>query len=274
MIYKQAGLSPREAHLLSTWERARKTRITLDELRESLGQPAARIVVGSLLRKGLLERIGPGNYLVHPFRALAHPQAVSSAVMAAMLLADEPYYLGGWWALSLHRLTQQVYGSLLDAYTTRQRRNRTLGAARMIFHVLPPSAFTYGVAVVTIDGTAVRVSDPERTVLDALDYPKTFGGVREALRLVVPGLRLIDVERLISYAARGSRPSTCQRLGVLLERRGVAQEALTPLARRVEETASLLSMLPDLPRTGSVNTRWRVVENDHDESRDRGSESW
>jgi len=34
------------------------------------------------------------------------------------------------------------------------------------------------------------------------------------------------------------------------------------IARRIRETASLLSMLPDAPRTGPVNPRWRVVEND------------
>ena len=37
---------------------------------------------------------------------------------------------------------------------------------------------------------------------------------------------------------------------------------LAPLKPRVQETTTLLSMLPDQPRSGPVNVRWRVVEND------------
>lgn len=271
MSYNGTALSSHEAGLLSAWERQRRSRVTIGELREILG-PEARATVTGLVRKGLLERIAPGLYLVHPFRSLARTRAVSSAVVAAALLADTPYYFGGWWAFSLHRLTQQMYGSLLDAYVTRERRPRRLGSARLVFHVLPLTAFDYGIETIAVEGTDVRVSDAERTVLDALDYPKTFGDVRAALQLVGPALERVDRGRLVAHAARGSRPSTCQRLGVLLERRGATLRSLAPLARRTRETASLLSMLPDAPRTGPVNTRWRVVENDLGSSDSLGHE--
>lgn len=184
--------------------------------------------------------------------------------MLSALLADEPHYLGGWWAFSLHRLSQQVYSSVIDAYVTRERRPRRLGSARVVFHVVPPTALAYGIESIAIEGTPVRVSDAERTVLDALNYPSAFGGMREALRLVEPTLGKIDRRRLVAYAARGSRSSTCQRLGVLLERRGSNPRALAPLTRCAERTTSLLSMVPDAPRTGPVNPTWWVVENDRD----------
>ena len=265
MIYNTPGLSSIEIALLSSWERERKDRISIGELRQRLGHET-RGVVDSLVQKGLLERIAPGLYLIHPFRSLARPRAVSAPVVAAALLADEPYYLGGWWAFSLHRLTQQVYGSLMDAYVTRERRSRRLRSARLVFHVLPSAAFDYGIETVRIEETDVHVSDAARTVLDALDYPKTFGGLRAVLQLVEPALARVDRKQLVAYAVRGSRPSTCQRLGVLLERRGATAHSLAPLARRTRETASLLSMLPDAPRTGPVNARWRVVENDQESS--------
>ena len=62
-------------------------------------------------------------------------------------------------------------------------------------------------------------------------------------------------------------------LGLLLERLGAPPRSLAPLDRRVRETASLLSMLPDSPRTGRVNPRWRVVENDHDSADQSDEES-
>jgi predicted transcriptional regulator of viral defense system len=261
VIYNVTPLSGPETGLLATWERERRSRVTIRELRQLLGSET-RSVVSSLLEKGLLERIAPGLFLIHPFRSLSRPRAVSAPVVAAALLADEPYYLGGWWAFSVHRLSQQVYGSILDAYAIREHRPRRLRTARLVFHVLPRAAFEYGIETITVEGTDVCVSDAERTILDALDYPKTFGGVRAALQLVGPALDRVDRRRLVIYAARGSHPSTCQRLGVLLERRGASARSLAPLARRIRETASLLSMLPDAPRTGPVNRRWRVVEND------------
>jgi predicted transcriptional regulator of viral defense system len=265
VIYNGSSLSSLETGLLSAWERERRSRVTIGELRQLLG-PETRNVVTGLVEKSLLERIAPGLFLIHPFRSLSRPRAVSAPVVAAALLADEPYYLGGWWAFSLHRLTQQVYGSIVDAYATRERRPRRLRTAKLVFHVLPRAAFEYGIETIVLEGMDVRVSDAERTILDALDYPKTFGDVRAALQLVEPALDRVDRRRLVNYAARGSHPSTCQRLGLLLERRGASARSLAPLTRRIRETASLLSMLPDAPRTGKVNTKWRLVENDQESS--------
>ena len=116
--------------------------------------------------------------------------------------------------------------------------------------------------IVQLEGAEVRVSDPERTVLDSLDYPRLFGGIDRSVSLVSEALPSLDRQRLIAYAARGSRLSTCQRLGVLLERTGTPARQLAPLRRRVRQTRSLLSVLPDAPRRGRVNRLWSVVEND------------
>ena len=39
---------------------------------------------------------------------------------------------------------------------------------------------------------SVRISDAERTILDALDYPKTFSDLRAALQLVMPALDHVE----------------------------------------------------------------------------------
>jgi predicted transcriptional regulator of viral defense system len=72
----------------------------------------------------------------------------------------------------------------------------------------------------------------------------------------------VDRAKLVEYAVRGARSSTCQRLGVLLERAGAAPRRLTELHRRVLKTKSVLSMEPGTPRRGAFNRRWSVIEND------------
>jgi len=179
-------------------------------------------------------------------------------------LADEPYYLGGYWAWSYHRLTEQVHGSRIDAFVTRWRPARAVANARIVFHRTAPARLMFGTVQVTIEHLAVCVSDLERTLLDALDYPNLLGSLSDSVERVTAALHKANTKQLIAHAAHGSRSSTCQRIGLLLERHGVPAAALQPLRRRVMRSASVLSLWPNRQRSGRVHPLWRVVENDQD----------
>jgi len=183
-------------------------------------------------------------------------------VATEALLRDERHYLGGLWALSFHGLTEQSYASVVDAFVTHRLTARRLGAGRVRFHVLLNRAFEYGIMTSEIEGMAVHLSDRERTLLDAFDRSRIFGGPDRALKIAREHLRRMDRRRLVHYAVTGSRSNTCQRLGVLLQRTGMSERALAPLLARAKETRALLSMNPAAPRKGRVNRRWNVVEND------------
>jgi predicted transcriptional regulator of viral defense system len=205
--------------LLAGWERERRVSVTLDDIRRAVGGSVARDVASRLVAKKALERIGAGRYMVRPLRTLSRPTAASAPVQAAVLLQGEPYYLGGLWALTFHRLTEQQHVSLLDAFAARRHSS-------------------------------------------LLDFPALAGGGGEALRMVKQTLPRVDCAKLVEYAVRGARSSTCQRLGVLLERAGGAHRRLTNLHKRVLKTKSVLSMEPGTPRRGPFNRRWSVIEND------------
>ncbi|WP_248345743.1 type IV toxin-antitoxin system AbiEi family antitoxin domain-containing protein [Anaeromyxobacter paludicola] len=257
-----APLSRREVSLLAEWERERRVILTMDVIRQAVGADAAQDVAWRLVQKRALARIGRGKYLVRPLRTLNRATTPSAAVLAAALLQGEPYYLGGRWALTFHRLTEQQYSSALDAFAARRHQGRRLGAARLAFHRVQAAQFDYGIAAVTVEGVPVQLSDPERTLLDLLDFPSVAGTSDDALRLVEPVLPKVSARKLVEYAARGSRSSTCQRLGVLLERAGVSGRVVAALHERVRSTKSVLSMRPGVPRVGRLNPSWRVVEND------------
>jgi predicted transcriptional regulator of viral defense system len=256
------SLSQREVRLLSGWERERRVIVTIAEIRTLVGEARATDVAHELVRKRALQRVRPGTYLVRPFRSIGRATLHSTAIAAEALLQGEPHYLGGLWALSFHQLTEQRYESILDVFLTHRLASRVLGAARVRFHVLPPRAFEYGTIRAAIEGVPVHVSDVERTLLDAFDHPRIFLGISRALELAKSQLGRVDRHRLIAHAIAGSKPSTCQRLGVLLERTGERQKTLTQLHAKARQTRSLLSLNPDAPRKGPVNRRWNVVEND------------
>lgn len=256
-----SGLSKREVALIAGWERDRRKFLTTEDIRASVGPTAATTVTSSLVRKGVLERVERGVYLVRPIRSLLRPTSPSAPMVLAAMLHAEPYYLGGLWALTQHGLTDQQYVSVLDAFVTRVRSARSLAGARVVFHAVPPRAMDYGMSEVRIEEVAVRVSDRPRTLLDLLDYPRMVGGLRLAVALFTAGLPRVDITNLVDYAVRGSRSATCQRLGVLLERIRAPEPVLRMLNARVEGPRPLTSMVPG-PRKGRVNNRWRVVEND------------
>jgi predicted transcriptional regulator of viral defense system len=257
----KASLSQREVAFLAGWERERRKYVTSEDLRALAGAPAARAVASALVRKGVLQRIGKGLYLVRPLRSLLRPTRPSSPFVLGVLLHSEPYYLGGRWALAHHGLTGQQVVSLLDAFVTRRRPPRTLAGARVKFHVLPRRLIEHGLTSVDIEGIPVRVSDLERTLLDLLDHPRTVGGVSRAVELFLGGLPRARLVTLVDQAIRGSRTCTCQRLGSILERRASPGPLLRRLDARVKGTRSMISMVPG-PRRGRFNRRWNVVEND------------
>jgi len=259
-IYKRS-LSRREVALLSAWERERRVSVTLDEIRRAVGRAVARDVASRLVAKKALERIGAGRYLGRPLRTLLRPTVTSAAVQAAVLLQGEPYYLGGLWALTFHRLTQQQYVSVLDAFVARRRTSRQLGA-KLVFHRVSSERLAYGTIATDVEGMSVQLSDPERTLIDLLDFPGLAGGSGEALRIVKEALPRVAHEKVVEYAARGARSSTCQRVGVLLERAGTSPRRLAGLHKRVMKTKSVLSMDPGASRKGPFNRRWGVIEND------------
>lgn len=260
-IYR-ASLSRREVSLLAVWERERKISVTLDEIRRAVGSAVARDVASRLVAKKALERVGPGRYLVRPLRTLSRPTVTLAAVQAAALLQSEPYYLGGLWALTFHRLTEQQYVSALDAFVARRHPSRPLAGARLAFHRVSSERLKYGNVAIDLEGMSVRISDPERTLIDLLDFPGLAGGGGEPLRMVKTALPRVAHDKFVEYAASGARSSTCQRVGVLLERAGTSPRRLAELRRRVMKTKSVLSMDPGAPRTGSFNQRWSVIEND------------
>ncbi len=121
---------------------------------------------------------------------------------------------------------------------------------------------TWGIDKKVIENININISDLERTLLDILDYPRLAGGIRRSLVFFKEGLPRANRKRLVDYAIRAGRLSTCQRVGVLLERSGSSARSLSRLKKKAAGTKSVLSMIAGGERKGTLNNRWNVVEND------------
>lgn len=263
-----APLSRREVALLGEWERTGIHRVTTADIASALdvSPPAAAVVLSRLVHKGALARVGRGIYEVRPMRAVGIPWATSALVAVAALLDGRDYYVGGPVALTTHHLTEQVYHAVIDVFTPIQRPTLVHGQAQIVFHTWRwPEAYRLGIVGVPIEGVAVQMSDPERTLLDLIDRPTLLGSARSALNLVRRAIRLIDVDRIVAYGAHWTRRATRQRLGYILERAGVERGRLAALLPNGRPT-HVVSLLVDEPACGPIHSPWRVRAND---ARDR-----
>jgi predicted transcriptional regulator of viral defense system len=246
--------------MLAEMSRRRQDRLSVVEARHLVGTPALK-VVSSMARKGLLDRVRRGVYVVRPLRAIARPWSLTALVAVEQAMAGEPHYIGGLAAFTLHRLTEQTHATVIDVYLAAHRRTATIANARVRFHKIAKADLLLGLQTVAIEQVPVSVSDPERTLLDALDRPAAVGGLLHGVPLVLRALDRVDTALLASYACTQSSTSTIQRLGVLLERRGAAEGILAALSDRVRDTVNKPAMLPG-SRRGRLHPRWRIIEND------------
>lgn len=222
---------------------------------------AAPKVVASMVHKGALDRVGRGVYVVRPLRAIGRLWSVSAFAAIAQALRGKKYYVGGLAALTLHRLTNQLHASTIDVFLAGRMAPQLLANAKVRFHRVAASELETGVDSMSIEQVPVSVSDPERTLIDALNYPSAFGGIAQGVRAVESGLPKVDPDRLVTYALKLSAMSSLQRLGVLMDRQGAPESLLARLEGEVRNTKNVPALVPG-PRRGPLNPRWHISEND------------
>ena len=256
------SLTSRETAVLQWADKGGRARVTTGDLQALFGDRAGIKVASSLARKGVLDRVGRGVYTLRPLRALASPWSSPSLVAVAHLFGDMRYYVGGPAAMALHGFTTETLTSHVDVFSKAHRRAREVGGVQLVFHRAGEWAFGFGLSRVEVAGVPVTVSDPERTVLDLLEWRERPFGIRLVARALEGTIRRVRTDRLVEYALRWPTVSTQQRLGLLLERAGADAGILDMLAARVAITGSVPSLLPGVRRIGGVHPVWRLVVND------------
>jgi predicted transcriptional regulator of viral defense system len=104
----------------------------------------------------------------------------------------------------------------------------------------------------------VKITDPERTLLDGLTGPQYCGDFGEVLHAFKMRGAKLDVERIIEYALKLDA-ATVKRLGWVLDRLGMPPARLEPL--RMTSIKSFRVLDPTGPRRGPCNADWSIQVN-------------
>lgn len=219
-----------------------------------------------LRRTGWIISLRRGLYALSsslPGVSPAHEYAVAMALVS-------PAAISHWSALSYHGLTEQAPWKVFVLTTTGTSIPRThrvesdrggsgyrFGGTLYQFVQVKPERF-FGTEKVWIDEARVRITDPEKTLLDGLAKPQYCGDFAEVLHAFEIRGDELELKKIIGYALKLDA-ATAKRLGWVLEQQGVEPGRLQSLAELPVKDYRKLD--PSGPRKGPCNGRWMVQEN-------------
>jgi predicted transcriptional regulator of viral defense system len=255
-------LGPQAAKLVTTLYGRGTSVFHLDDAREitGLGEASARSFVRKLVDRGVAARLKPGLFVLVPFELGMEREYVGSPLVVAREIVDgAAYYLSHATAMGIHGMLTQP--QLVVTVSSPKARRSVTASGTLFRFVRCRRRHLFGLAEHwAAKQEQVRVSDPERTIVDGLRQPEYCGGVTEVARGLWMRRQDLNVDRLIGYAKRIGVGAVVRRLGYLLE---TYQMAGAPVLDRLRRglTATYVRLDPVLPAEGKRLRRWRLQLN-------------
>jgi predicted transcriptional regulator of viral defense system len=263
-------LQPRSSlaiHLLDLQSEGRIA-FTRDEAIAALGitQAAFLKAAARLQKRHMLLSPRQGFYVVVPPQFLSWKAPPPTWYIDALMQHEgRPYYVGLLKAAELHGASHQAVMEF-QVITDRQLPKIRAGRSWLTFHFRKDvNSVREGIIDCKTDTGTMKVSSPELTALDLLQYVRAAGGIDAVATILADLGRKIDGENLAALAKHFDR-ACAQRLGYLLDRLGHAERAQA-LHNHLLATKPLAWVALEPPKRGPKtseskpaerNERWHV----------------
>jgi predicted transcriptional regulator of viral defense system len=240
------------------------TIFTVETARSFWGDPAYTAnALAKLEEKGWLHRLERGTYMLIPLEAGPEREWSESALVIASHLI-QPSAVAYWSALHYWMLTEQVPRTVFVQSTSRKHhREKDVLGIRFRFITVVEAKF-FGMTKQSVGGQQIRVTDREKTMVDAVDRPDLSGGAAQLAQALRAGWETLDWLHLDDYLERWPTRSPFKRLGYLIEMLDLPiperEERLARWRRSLSTGIVLLEPGRD-SRKGRVVTRWRLRVN-------------
>jgi predicted transcriptional regulator of viral defense system len=223
MATRRLNLGTNELRLLFTLEEEGKSLFSTNDAKRILGtsEASVRNVIYRLKKKGRIEEIEKGKYLLIPARA-GYEASWSEVPFLLVPHLIDVYYIGFWTALNFWGMTEQVPYTVFVA-TTKRKRNLEFGPTKFEFVTLGKRKF-FGYVEEKASGGTFNISSKEKTIIDCLLYPKYCGGIDEAVKGIWSAKDELDFSKLYEFSKRVGVNVVVRRLGYILDLLDIGKE--------------------------------------------------
>ena len=255
-------VGPQAAKLLALLHERDRTVFRLDDVRKITGLSAAsvRSFVRKLVNRGIAARLKPGLFVLVPFELGWERQYLGSPLIVAReIMSGAAYYFSHGTAMEIHGMVTQPQ-LVITVSTPKPRRSLSVQNVEFRF-IRCQRRHLFGLTEHwATKQENVRVSDPERTIIDGLKQPEYCGGVTEVAKGLWIRRKDLQIDKLVEYAKRIRVGAVVRRLGFLLETYEIAERRDLERLRR-GLTATYARLDPVLPAEGKRFRKWRLQLN-------------
>jgi len=210
-----------------------------------------RKILYRLEKKGAIERIERGKYIIIPLHGEKGKYTLNEFVIGSLLV--KPYAISYWSALNHYGLTEQIPTTVFVQTISWKKKQEieVFGIKYRIIRIKETKFF--GIRKEWIEGTQINITNKEKTIVDCLDKPQYCGGIIEVAKALKS--EKYDMEKLSEYAKRIGNSGVIRRLGYLSEALGI--DVKLPEIK----TRNYLYLDPTMPKKGRKNAKWRLIIN-------------
>lgn len=256
--YNTKTLGPVSSFLITELRKSGENIFGIKEAMSLLkkGEKAAADLLSELVKKGILLRLKSGLFLIVPLEAGSN-YLENKYIVAKELINSNNYYISHYSAMALHGLTTQPILKVFTT-TTKREKNRTISGVEFIFIYCKPDNL-FGIEEKWITKQIkIRVSNIEKTILDAMVRPELCGGISEVAKGIWLVKNRIDFARLVDYCKKAKVKAAVRRLGFILQELNLGSGIAKKLETLVKDSASYALLDPALKKQGKYLKRWRL----------------
>ncbi|MBN2335236.1 type IV toxin-antitoxin system AbiEi family antitoxin domain-containing protein [Candidatus Bathyarchaeota archaeon] len=253
--YRKA-LSEKEARILSDLSYKGKGIFSINDIKKYVENP--KDILYRLVKKNWILRLKKGVYLIAPLDAGelgANRFTVHSFVIGSYLV--DPYYISHWSALNYYGFTEQTPPSTYIA-TTKPRNKKRILDNNFVFVTINKKKM-FGVTSINVDKYNVKISTPEKTIVDCLDHPEHCGGIEEVAKAIYFEHDELDFMKITNMAAEMGNKTIIKRLGYLLDLFEFAE--YSSMLENIPLSKGYSKLEPKGLEKGKINEKWRLNVN-------------